>query len=195
MATPSMVKTISRHLAKKEQDMLVNKQAKQTSKTTAKVSEMNASPAQQITNEIIAQQQRQFSLQQIEAKNRAQIFKQMFYKPSDVLKRQREQLALQEEQVKTQIKQKQKEQEYTKIAPKTTVQNSESSDYIGQEQLNMLEKIYVGLPPQKKYNMAKLGPVVQYYQPLQNYSGGFVNPNYDKQLRPLGKDTTKLVDF
>lgn len=195
MATPQMVSTIKRILNEKEQAMVADQQAQQTVAVATKVSGMNALPSAQVMQGVYQQQQYQASMQAQIAKNLEKILAQKYYKPSDALTVQRAQLALQEDQIKTQIKAKQKEQEYALLAPKETVQNSESADYVSPEQLALLEQAYAGFSMKKKLNIAKLAPMLQYHTNMQDYPGGFVDPNYDKQMRPLGKDTNNITEF
>lgn len=195
MATPAIVQTIQRILNEKEQAMVADQHAQQTVTVATKASGMPAPPSAQVMQGIYQQQQYQAMMQGEVAKNLQNILAQKYYKPADALRAQREQVAMQEIQIKKQIKAKQKEQEYAMIAPKEVVQNSESSNYVTPEQTAMLEQIYAGLNPKKKINLAKLSPMTQYSATMQDYPGGFIDVNYDKQMRPLGKDTSRLTEF
>jgi hypothetical protein len=195
MAKPAMVQTIQRILNKKEQAMVADQQAQQTVAVATQTSGMPAPPSAQVMQGIYQQQQHQAMMQEGVAKNLQNILAQKYYKPADALRAQREQLAMQEAQIKEQIKAKQKEQEYAMIAPREIIQNSESANYITPDQLAIWEQIYAGLSPKKKFNLAKLSPMIQYSATMQDYPGGFADVNYDKQMRPLGKDTNRLTEF
>lgn len=195
MAKPQMITTIQRMLNEKEQNQIADKQAQQIIQVATKSSGMEITPAQKITLDSYANAQHQVQMRSAVNKSIKKILQERYYTPALVLREQRAQLALQEDQIKTQIKAKQKEQEYALLAPKETVQNSESADYVSPEQLALLEQAYAGFSMKKKLNIAKLAPMLQYHTNMQDYPGGFVDPNYDKQMRPLGKDTNNITEF
>jgi len=195
MGKPAMVKTIQRILNEKEQAMVADQQAQQTVAVATKASGMPAPPSAQVMQGVYQQQQYQANMQAQIAKNLEKILAQKYYKPADALTAQRAQLALQEEQIKAQIQAKQKEQEFAMLAPKETVQNSESANYVSPEQLALLEQAYAGFSMKKKLNIAKLAPMLQYNTPMQDFPGGFVDVNYDKQMRPLGRATNNVTEF
>lgn len=191
---PSMIKT---------QKILIQRAAKAKTPEDAAIietqkaainSDMQSTPAQQITLGIIAQQQRQAQMQKVNFKEIAKKLQALYNTPADMLQVQRAQLAEQEELIRKTIKSKQQEEIMKEISPKENVQDSQQEEYVDQKRLELLEKIYNSLPPKKKANFQQLLSLTQFNLPLQDYQG-FANVNYDKQMRPLGKDTTKVLEF
>lgn len=190
-----MVNTIQRVLTENEQAMVADQQAQQTVAVATQTSGLPAPPSAQIMSGVYQQQQYQAAKQQQLAKDLMAIVQQKYYTPAQAMIAQREQLAMQESAIQAQIIAKQQAAEFSMIAPRETVQNSEQSNYVSPEQMAMLEQIYAGLSPKKKVNLQKLAPMLQYNTPMRDYQGGFVDPNYDKRMRPMGKDSTSLTRF
>ncbi len=181
-----MVNTINR--SKK-----VVKEEKQKSSTSAPV--INSGLTAQIMSGLIQQQNYQVAMQNNMNKNINKILQERNYNPAEILKQQHIQYADQMEQIKNDIKLNLQQQELNVLMPKESVQDSEESNYITPDRLALLEQIYLSLPiNKKKFNFAQLAELSQYNTNLKHYDG-FVDPNYDKQTRPLGNETNNLTTF
>jgi hypothetical protein len=156
---------------------------------------VNAQPksilASQVMGQVMQDQMRQAQLKQVNQKpivlaNQAPIT------PAKILAQQHEIQAANEEMIKQQIKDQQLMAVVQQLMPKENIQDSENVQYIDPKIMQMLEQIYISLPPKKRIKLDQVLAYSMYQAPIRDYQGYFLDVNADKQQRPLGLLTNNV---
>lgn len=190
----NLVNRLKVYYQHQERAKLANAPAKSVKKAPVQQEPELMPATQQIMAEQIATEQNRIQNQKANRKNIAVAFTEPVT-PAKLLKQQREELAIFEEMQKQKILNKHLNQVLKTLLPKEQRSNEENSYYLTPEILQGLEKIYLGIPEEKRISLARLLSNTTYTAPMQDFQGGFVDVNADKAQRIMGNLTTQVENF
>ncbi len=188
---PAMAKSQLRLL----QGVPTDKDLQQAVVQSAANSNLPATPAQIIMNNLSQYIQRQEALKAQQLKTWEKELAMKNANIAEQYKAMHAQVAAQKQQIVEQIKAKQREEMWAQLQPKQTIQNGEQIEYLDDKKRQALEMAYLNRPIPKKTKLNDILNHTMYRTNLRPFQGGFVDPNYDSQMRPLGQDTNKIIDF
>jgi len=162
---------------------------------SATAGQLPGSPSQIIRSGLIQQQQRQEMLKQQWLKDSQKIAQMNAYTPGAQMKAQQEQILMQKLQIAAQVTMAKREEVMKTLQPRATVQNSEQFQYVDPKVQQSLEAAYYSRPISKKTTLPELQAYNTYTPNIRHYEGYFINPNQDAQMRPLGNETAKIINF